>query len=444
MAFRWMSGLINPLYLQFRFLNFSFDRHGKRPSLEPHSWNLYFTVGAIWFWISWWVIWRLYSGLVYVWYFRKTFIVLAKYNYQIYFRSNCLGWLRVTGRSSWWISSKTQFCLVCLCVCVSRQSVICIGTSTTPWEIWAGAALPISSCQGGRDKCSSNWGPFSSVRFQFFSIGFLRFFPEIFSMLLKHSSSSNMAGEKRPLGANDLLWKGCGGHSVTRLWFLLYKGEGQNILSQKQFLSMWLTEQYMLPPHKIGAAANHSCCDNLQWNSMNINESRWDLMGLHKFEWQLILEQNATSAIPCDLSSWNLSYERSISRMRSMQRLLGSMQNLPSSEPYSICTRLPGCEQFSGGVTLETAVGQCGVKLDSSWLSVPATKGKLFDVRKFEVAFNFFICLLRATRPLVIWNPIQLHYIVDPWFLSLSPILQPLAVGKPCLKRFPPGISRRG
>ena len=103
-----------------------------------------------------------------------------------------------------------------------------------------------------------------------------------------------------------------------------------------------------------------------------------------------------------------------------------------------------GCEQFSGGVTLETAVGQCGVKLDSSWLSVPATKGKLFDVRKFEVAFNFFICLLRATRPLVIWNPIQLHYIVDPWFLSLSPILQPLAVGKPCLKRFPPGISRRG
>ena len=37
MAFRWMSGLINHLYLQFRFLNFRFDRHGKRPSLEPHS-----------------------------------------------------------------------------------------------------------------------------------------------------------------------------------------------------------------------------------------------------------------------------------------------------------------------------------------------------------------------------------------------------------------------
>ena len=37
MAFRWMSGLTNHLYLQFRFLNFSFDRHGKRPSLEPHS-----------------------------------------------------------------------------------------------------------------------------------------------------------------------------------------------------------------------------------------------------------------------------------------------------------------------------------------------------------------------------------------------------------------------
>ena len=59
-----------------------------------------------------------------------------------------------------------------------------------PWEILAGTALPISSCQGGRDKCSSNWGPFSSVRFQFFSIGFLFFFffPEIFSTLLKHSS----------------------------------------------------------------------------------------------------------------------------------------------------------------------------------------------------------------------------------------------------------------
>jgi hypothetical protein len=37
MAFRWMSGLINHLYLQFRFLNFSVNRHGKRPSLEPHS-----------------------------------------------------------------------------------------------------------------------------------------------------------------------------------------------------------------------------------------------------------------------------------------------------------------------------------------------------------------------------------------------------------------------
>ena len=37
MAFRWMSGLINHLYLQFRFLNFSVNQHGKRPSLEPHS-----------------------------------------------------------------------------------------------------------------------------------------------------------------------------------------------------------------------------------------------------------------------------------------------------------------------------------------------------------------------------------------------------------------------
>ena len=38
--------------------------------------------------------------------FGKTFIVLAKYNHEIYFRSNCLGWLHVTGLSSWWISSK--------------------------------------------------------------------------------------------------------------------------------------------------------------------------------------------------------------------------------------------------------------------------------------------------------------------------------------------------
>ena len=102
-----------PLVLQFRFLDFSFDSHGKRPSLEPHSWNLYFTVGAIWFWISWWVIWPLYSGLVYVWYFRKTFIVLAKYNHEIYLRSNCLGWLHVTRLSSWWISSKIHFFCVC-------------------------------------------------------------------------------------------------------------------------------------------------------------------------------------------------------------------------------------------------------------------------------------------------------------------------------------------
>ena len=45
--------------------------------------------------------------------FRKTFIVLAKYNHEIYFRSNSLGWLHVRGLSSWWISSKIQFCLVC-------------------------------------------------------------------------------------------------------------------------------------------------------------------------------------------------------------------------------------------------------------------------------------------------------------------------------------------
>ena len=39
--------------------------------------------------------------------FGKTFIVLAKYRHEIYFGSNCLGWLHVTGLSSWWISSNT-------------------------------------------------------------------------------------------------------------------------------------------------------------------------------------------------------------------------------------------------------------------------------------------------------------------------------------------------
>ena len=56
MAFRWMSGLINHLYLHFCFLNFSFDRHGKRPSPEPQ------------------------------------YMVFAKYYQGIYFMSNCLGW----------------------------------------------------------------------------------------------------------------------------------------------------------------------------------------------------------------------------------------------------------------------------------------------------------------------------------------------------------------
>ena len=60
-----------------------------------------------------------------------------------------------------------------------------------------------------------------ALQFRQISIFFHRisvFFPAIFSTLLKHSSSSNMAGEKRPLGAaNDLLDKGCGGHSLTPL-----------------------------------------------------------------------------------------------------------------------------------------------------------------------------------------------------------------------------------
>ena len=42
----------------------------------------------------------LESGLGYVEYFRKTFIIFAEYNHEIYFRSNCLALLHVKGLSS--------------------------------------------------------------------------------------------------------------------------------------------------------------------------------------------------------------------------------------------------------------------------------------------------------------------------------------------------------
>ena len=71
-----------------------------------------FAVFGVWF-----------GSLGYVGYFRKTFIIFTKYNHEIYFRSNCLGWLHVKGLSSWWISSKIQFCLVCVCVWGSSHKI---------------------------------------------------------------------------------------------------------------------------------------------------------------------------------------------------------------------------------------------------------------------------------------------------------------------------------
>ena len=78
----------------------------------------FYTVAAIWFWMTIYLP-ILESGLDYIGHFRRTVIIFTKYNHEIYFRSNCLGLLHVTGLSSWWISSKVQFCLVCVCVCAS-------------------------------------------------------------------------------------------------------------------------------------------------------------------------------------------------------------------------------------------------------------------------------------------------------------------------------------
>jgi len=68
-------------------------------------------------------IWSLVCA-IYVENFRKTFIIFAEYNHEIYFRSNCLALLHVKGLSSWWISSKIQFCLVCaVCEMVNDEEV---------------------------------------------------------------------------------------------------------------------------------------------------------------------------------------------------------------------------------------------------------------------------------------------------------------------------------
>ena len=53
------------------------------------------------------------------------YILFTKYNHEIYFRSNCLGWLHIKGLSSWWISSKNPI----------LSSVISMVTPT--WCHWA-------------------------------------------------------------------------------------------------------------------------------------------------------------------------------------------------------------------------------------------------------------------------------------------------------------------
>ena len=92
MAFRWMSGLINHLYLHFCFLNFSFDRHGKRPSPEPQ------------------------------------YMVFAKYYQGIYFMSNCLGWFACYRTQFLTDLLKDPF-LSSVCVCVRHPSLV---LQTTP------------------------------------------------------------------------------------------------------------------------------------------------------------------------------------------------------------------------------------------------------------------------------------------------------------------------
>ena len=91
----------------------SFSVMGRGSTQEPPCRFLHFhcTVAAIY--VGWRFICHfLESGFIYVRYFRETYTLFAKYSHEIYFKSNYLGLLHVTGLSSWWISSKIQFCLV--------------------------------------------------------------------------------------------------------------------------------------------------------------------------------------------------------------------------------------------------------------------------------------------------------------------------------------------
>ena len=76
----------------------SFSVMGRGSTQEPPCRFLHFhcTVAAIY--VEWRFICRfLESGFIYVRYFWKTYTLFAKHNHEIYFKSNYLGLLRVTG-----------------------------------------------------------------------------------------------------------------------------------------------------------------------------------------------------------------------------------------------------------------------------------------------------------------------------------------------------------
>ena len=97
----------------------SFSVMGRGSTQEPPCRFLHFHCAVASTYVGWRFICRfLEFGFIYVRYFRKTYTLFAKYNHEIYSESNYLGLLHVTGLSSWWVSSKIQFCLVCGWVCV--------------------------------------------------------------------------------------------------------------------------------------------------------------------------------------------------------------------------------------------------------------------------------------------------------------------------------------
>ena len=106
----WLYGIQS--LISAAYLHFSLQWQGapRTPTTELE----FYTVAAIWTYFRWHDVScnSLDSGFIYVRQFPKTFTVFAKCHHEMYFRSSCLGLLHVTGLSSWWISSKIQFCLV--------------------------------------------------------------------------------------------------------------------------------------------------------------------------------------------------------------------------------------------------------------------------------------------------------------------------------------------